>query len=139
MIFTAIRWLLYKWPRRKNNIKEILKKIKFELIVPWQLVEFKKYPQQLGQIFHPIEIQTAIDEALSYQSTRHIQTFEEHSSERLIVSRRIIDDPLWKEFEFERNSNVHVGYNSFRQYLKKLNAFHWTRIECRDNNKILNP
>lgn len=138
MIFTAIRWLLYKWPRRKNNIKQILKQIKFELIVPWQLVEFKKYPQQLGPIFHPIEIQTAIDEALSYQSTRHIQTFEEHSTERLIVSRRIIDDPIWKEFDFESNSNVHVGYNNFKQYLKRLNTFHWTRLECRDNNKILN-
>ena len=139
MIFTAIRWLLYKWPRRKNNIKQILKQIKFELIVPWQLVEFKKYPQQLGPIFHPIEIQTAIDEALSYQSTRQLQTFsDEHLSERLIVSRRIIDDPLWQGFDFDRNSNVHVGYNNFKEYLKKLDAFHWTRIECRDTNKILN-
>lgn len=136
MIFIAIRWLLYKWPRRRNYIKQILTQIKFELIVPWQLIEFKKYPQHLEQIFYPKEIQNAIDEALAYQSTRRMQLLADGNvkqQDRLVVPRRIILDPLWLEYKFEENSNIHIGYHKFKEYLKRLNACHWTQLKYQDN------
>lgn len=138
MVFVAIRWSTYKWPRRMNYIKTIMSEIKFELILKWQLVVLKKYPQQFGEIFHLKEIQKALDEALSYQITSEIdqEIFEHRNCQT--VPRRLIDDPLWKKYKFEENSNVHMAYSNFLKYLKELNACHWTHVKEKNDNKILN-
>lgn len=36
----AIRWLSYDWPNRKKYTLDLMSRVRFGLILPWQLLEF---------------------------------------------------------------------------------------------------
>lgn len=137
MVFVSIRWLKYQWPRRLKYIKSILKLIKFELVVSWQLVEFKNHPKKLETIFDPIEIQESIDEALSYLSMKQCNKSDDvaRKNEPAKSTRQIIHDPLWHKFKFEKNPNIYESYDKFLIYLKQINSFHWQKLRYVESNR----
>ena len=133
MLFAAIRWLQHQWPQRKKDVPKLLKYVRFELINSWQLVELKKYPKELEHIFKSAEIQEMIDNALSYIS---LQYAENHSGDgdmpQEVFNRRILDDDLWKKFEFEKNPNFYDNYRNFCNFLNMLDSCHWRKIKYAD-------
>lgn len=133
MLLAAIRWLQHDWPQRKKSIAGLMSLVRFELMQSWQLVELKRYPKELEHIFKIHDVQNMIDKALSSISLQCSETGagdEESVSE--VFNRRLINDPLWNEFEFEMNPNIHENYLNFCAYLSQLNACHWRKIKYAD-------
>lgn len=133
MLFSAIRWLQHEWPQRKKSVQSILKLVRFELMQSWQLVELKKYPKELEHIFKISEIQEIIDNALhniSLQRPSHCDGDKEASLE--VFNRRIVNDSMWNEFQFEKNPNFYQNYCNFCKYLSQLDSCHWRKIKYAD-------
>lgn len=133
MLFSAIRWLQHEWPQRKKSVPIIMKLVRFELMQSWQLVELKKYPKELEHIFKIKEVQEIIDKALHYISLQRPNHCE-GGGEALIqvFNRRIINDFMWNEFEFEKNPNFFQNFCNFCKYLKQLDSCHWRKIKYAD-------
>lgn len=129
VLFVTIRWLQHKWPLRKKQVPQLLKFVRFELIQSWQLVELKNYPKELAHIFKTPEVQEMIDKALSNISLGHSYIAGEGDEIPQVLQRRLVNDPLWNEFSFERNPNMAQNYRNFTQYLKKLDGFHWRTLK----------
>lgn len=133
MLFAAIRWLQHEWPERKKSIAGLITYLRLELLQSWQLVELKKYPKELEHIFKVQDVQDMIDKALSSISLQcsEIGAGEGESSSN-VFNRRLINDPLWNEFEFEMNPNIHENYLNFCSYLSQLDGCHWRKIKYAD-------
>jgi hypothetical protein len=132
MLFAAIRWLQHDWPQREKSIAKLMKCVRFELIQSWQLVELKKFPKELKHIFKVREVQEMIDKALSNISLQHSHIEGDGDNLPLVFNRRLINDPMWNEFEFEKNPNVYHNYCNFCKYLKRLSESHWRKIKYFD-------
>lgn len=131
MLFSAIRWLQHEWPKRHKLVAPLMKFVRFELMMCWQLVEMKKYPKELKHIFKIPEVQEIIDKALS---SILLQVAEHGDGDNApkIINRRIISDLTWNAFEFEMNHNFSENYQNFCAYLKQLNSSHWQKIKYSD-------
>lgn len=132
----TIRWLQHDWNQRRNFTMDLLKCVRFGLIPSWQIVEYKNCPQQLKHIFKGEDVTQYLIEALSYISVKIYESqnnqesieFNEEDSKKEIVfkhlnikeqiPRKIIRDPLYEEFKFEKNSNVYENYYNFLRYLQ---------------------
>lgn len=122
MLFVAIRWLQHEWPLRKKKVSRLLEFVRFELIQSWQLVEMKKFPKELSHIFKHKEVQEMIDKALSHVSLLHADYNPEDESLPQVFNRRLISDPMWNEFQFERNANLFENFCNFCKYLKQIDG-----------------
>lgn len=133
MLFASIRWLQHEWPQRKVYVSSIMKLVRWELIQSWQLVELKNFPKELEQIFKITEVQEMIDKALFFISLQCSDS-SAGDGDKLpeILSRLIINDQMWNEFEFERNPNFYQNYRNFCKYLNQLDACHWRKIKYAD-------
>lgn len=133
MLFSAIRWLQHDWPLRKKSIANLLNSVRFTQILSWQLVEFKNYPQELEHIFKLEEVQTKIDDALKIRSVRDCRIIQDDEIPQIdLISRRLINDPLWNCFEFHKNPNLYQSYCNFCSYINKLDAVHWRNVKYAD-------
>lgn len=130
MLFVAIRWLQHEWPMRKKSIASLMKFVRFNLFESWQLVELKKYPKELENIFKITEVQELIDKALSIISLRNLYTDGEPPQES--INRCLIDDPLWRQFKFDKNPNMFINYCNFSKYLKQLVGDRWRSLKYAD-------
>ncbi|KAG5682686.1 hypothetical protein PVAND_012021 [Polypedilum vanderplanki] len=134
MVFVAIRWLSYQWPKRKIYVQKLVECIKLESIDSHQLVEINKCSEHLQEIFKPI--QKAVDATLSVQISKRNRlshgdgNHNDHST--LLYPRMYMIDPLWQEENVEKNFDFHETYARFQKYLKKINACHWIKIRYRD-------
>lgn len=130
MLFAALRWLQHEWPKRKKSVKLLMQHVRFELIKSWQLVELKKYPKELEHIFKIQNVQEMIDKALAAIALQNADLTEDKPTETF--SRRIINDPMWNKYEFEKNPNVYENYHNFSAYLNRLDACHWRKLKYAD-------
>lgn len=74
-----------------------------------------------------------IDRAMSYISLQHSSQEDRDGSWTIhVISRRIINDPMWGQYEFEMNPNFVESYGNFCKYLSQLNATHWTKLKYAD-------
>lgn len=55
MMYVALRWLEFDWPKRAECVRDLFKLIKFDLMPLWILTEIKKYPKYLAHIFILVE------------------------------------------------------------------------------------
>lgn len=69
MLYVAMRWLEFEWPKRKSFVKRLFKLIKFEVMPFWILAEIRKYPEHLQHIFSLVE--DIIDDAMRDHSHRY--------------------------------------------------------------------
>ncbi|CRK87525.1 CLUMA_CG001326, isoform A [Clunio marinus] len=131
ILFAVIRWSQHEWPSRKSSLSHLMKCVRFELIQSWQLVELKKYPKEFEHIFKMKEIQAMIDDAISLISLRNAQHDGDGDQDPFpaTIHRRIINDPMWNSFEFEKNSNLYHNYRNFCIYLKQFDAVHWRKVK----------
>lgn len=74
MVYVALRWLEFEWPKRKSSVKRLFKLIKFEVMPFWILAEIRKYPENLAHIFCLVE--DIIDDAMRDHSHRHAEEGE---------------------------------------------------------------
>ena len=133
MLFSGIRWLQHNWSQRKKSIPTLLRFVRFELIQSWQLVELKRFPRELEHIFKYPEVQDMIDKALSYISLQNSDHCKGDSETLTTVfNRRLINDPMWNEFQFERNPNLFQNFCNFCKYLNKLDGCHWRKLKYSD-------
>lgn len=138
MLFIALRWLEFEWPKRKNYVKKIIPLIKFEVIPSWMVVEIRNYPQKYAHIFDLV-VDILID-AQHYHSHRHAaeEGFEGFSSEyHRAIPRKRINDPRWREMKIQDNPHIFDAYKQFKVYLTKLNSTHWKKIKYIDSDMAL--
>lgn len=69
MLYVALRWLEFEWPKRKSSVKRLFSLIKFEVMPFWILAEIRKYPENLAHIF--CLVVDIIDDAMRDHSHRH--------------------------------------------------------------------
>lgn len=131
MLFAAIRWLQHEWPLRHKLVAPLMKFVRFELLKVWQLIELKKYPQELQHIFKIPEVQEIIDNALS-STLLQCSSHGDGDKVSKVITRQIINDPMWNAFEIEKNPNFSQNYQNFSMYLKKLNGTHWQKLKYAD-------
>lgn len=154
MLYVALRWLEFEWPKRKNCVKRLFKVIKFEVMPFWILPEIRKYPEKLAHIFCLVE--DIIDDAMRDHSHRHaaeegkntqlfLQIFNNliignigmsHSRTHFAIPRKLIDDPKWKQLKLLDNPRVIEGYETFKYYLKQLNGTYWKKLKIVDDVQI---
>lgn len=132
MLFVAIRWLQHEWPSRKKSIVPLLKFIRFDFFESWQLVELKKYPVELENIFKIPDVQKLIDKALFTISLRNAHVEGEGDMPPDAINRCLIDDPLWREFNFDKNPNMFKNYCNFSKYLKHFVGDRWRSLKYVD-------
>lgn len=133
MLFVALRWLEYEWPKRKNCVKKLFKLIKFEVIPSWIVVEIRSYPEKYAHIFDLVV--DILNDAQHYHSQRHAAEggLEGFKSETLMaIPRMRIDDPKWKSFNIQDNPHVFDAYEQFKIYLKQLKGTHWKKLKFID-------
>lgn len=130
MLYVALRWLEYEWPKRQNCVKKLFKLIKFEVIPSWMVVEIRSYPENYAHIFDLVV--DILNDAQHYHSNRHaaengLGAFKNEC--HMAIPRKRIDDPKWKELKIQDNPRVFDAYEQFKIYLKKLNANHWKKLK----------
>lgn len=143
VFYAAARWLLHDNARHKYML-EILSCIRFGLIVPWKLVEFR-INEKTGplQIFLKHQkIQNMIDSGLSYSTYKFSVHNDENSEQflgflkrfelKLQYPRQMIQDEYWKSRYFKRDSNQHYSYEEFLHYIQLIRSnakTYWKRLQ----------
>jgi hypothetical protein len=134
MLFVALRWIEFEWPKRKNCVKKLFKLIKFEVLPSWMVVEIRSYPEKYAHIFDLVV--DILNDAQHYHSQRHAaeEGFEGFKSEfHMAIPRKRIDDPKWKALNIQDNPHVFDAYEQFKIYLKKLDGTHWKKVKFVEN------
>jgi hypothetical protein len=134
MLFVALRWIEFEWPKRKNCVKKLFKLIKFEVLPSWMVVEIRSYPEKYAHIFDLVV--DILNDAQHYHSQRHAaeEGFEGFKSEfHMAIPRKRIDDPKWKALNIQDNPHVFDAYDQFKIYLKKLDGTHWKKVKFVEN------
>jgi hypothetical protein len=142
VLHATMRWLQYDWNERRNYTLDLLKCVRFGLIPSWQIVEYKNCPHQLKHIFKENDITLYLNEALSYISMKFYESQNslnhdvcdngdeiekeiifKHFNVKEQIPRKIIRDPLYKEFSLVKGTNVYQNYCYFLQYLQTIQKF----------------
>lgn len=132
VFYSAARWLLHDWELRKEYLMSLMKLVRFGLIEPWRIVEYRmnKNMEKLTQLLANDELQANLESSLSYAVYR--VSCNDDSSERFadflsrfgfkrFYSRDLMIDPLWQR-AFKNSS---YSYDHFEEYLNivRSNAF----------------
>lgn len=143
VFYAATRWLLYN-STRLEYIFEIFKCIRFGLIVPWKLVEFR-INQKLGPLQKLLEhhqVDDMIDSGLSY-STYKCSIDSEENSEQFLdflerfglkrqYPRQIVQESYWQSRDFKQNINLNYSYEEFLYYMQLVRSnakTFWKRLQ----------
>lgn len=68
IFYSAARWLLHDWGERKFHLLDLMRLVRFGLIAPWRIVEFRmnKNMRKLTEILKNDELQSMLESSLSY-------------------------------------------------------------------------
>lgn len=128
IFYAAVRWLLHDWNKRKIHMSDFMKLVRFGLIAPWRIVEFRmnKNMGKLTEILKNDELQTILESSLSYATYRNC--FQDETCfqftdflERFNFVRlhpRDNFDSLWQT----PYRNSHYKFEDFEKYLDSLRA-----------------
>ena len=131
----AIRWLDHDFPVREKFLIALFKCIRFGLLVPWMLIEFKKYPEELNHIFGRKEILELVDEAISYITIKNYRNGNpkeikfKYLNPKEQNERQIIRDSLW--LDSTSSTNINQNYDNFKKYLQNIKTcefVHWQSL-----------
>lgn len=72
IFYAAARWLFHDWEGRKIHLLELMRLVRFGLIEPWRIVEFRmnKTLGKLKEILRHDELQKILESSLSYATYR---------------------------------------------------------------------
>lgn len=155
VLHSVIRWLQFNWDARRNHTLDLLKCVRFSRIQSWQIVEMKSKncPTAIQHIFKQPEITTYLDEALTFismkfyeeESNQNVEKPDNYNWETMPgelsfkflnikeqTARKLVRDPLWDNFKFEKNANIYENYCNFKKYLhliRKCGNNHWKLLE----------
>lgn len=126
------RWILYDWDFRKIYISELAKCVRFGIIEPWRIVEYRMTNKSVGKldaILKNDDLQRTLDQSLLYSTYRNC--FSSDSSEQFtnfllrfgfnkLHFRGQVIDPVWQK-HFKATQ---YNYQQFEEYLNliRLNA-----------------
>lgn len=73
VFYSAARWLMFDWDKRKNYLTDVMKTVRLGLIEPWRICEFrsKKNVGKLSSILESSELQNMLESSLSYSTYRN--------------------------------------------------------------------
>lgn len=140
VFYSAVRWLLHNWEERQIHLKDLMSCVRFGLIVPWQIVEFRlnKKSESLQEILKNADLQEMLDSGLSYstyrcsvdcdESSEHFNDFLVRFEFKRQYSRQLIDDAFWKE----KFAHKFYRYEDFENYLAcigKNPQEYWKKIQ----------
>ena len=94
VFYSAVRWLLYDWDDRKNYLMDVMKQVRFGLIEPWRICEFRlnKNVEKLKKVLENNQLQSTLSSNLSYSTYRNC--FQDDLSEQF--------QDFLTRFEFKR-------------------------------------
>lgn len=72
VFYSASRWLLHDWSDRKEYLMDVMKQVRFGLIEPWRIVEYRqnKNTGKIKKILDNSELQALLEPSLSYSIYR---------------------------------------------------------------------
>lgn len=144
VFYAAALWLFHDWEERKSNLLVLMKCVRFGLISPWRIVEFRlnKNMGRLTEILRNSELQIILESSLSYATYR--SCFQDYSCAQF--------NDFLHRFDFQRlhprenfNSqwqtlykNSSYRFEDFEEYLRILKANAFTSWRSKFKNKIVN-
>ncbi|KRF97899.1 uncharacterized protein Dwil_GK27639 [Drosophila willistoni] len=144
VFMSAVRWLNYQWPQRKENISEVVAKVRFALIPPWLLIRLQKPKMtslSVERIAQQAEVRQFIHDGIAYTTTRLFygndrDSFREH------LQRTETQTPEQRMWIYDRACSHHhrlnckisedLTYEMFIQYLNHIQMQHkdyWQSLE----------
>lgn len=139
VLFVAIKWLHHEWPKRQSRVMELIKNVRFGMILAWQLVELKKYPTELKHIFMIPEVQGLIDDALNFVNTKNkiensFIIYKYLRRDKQLQRQIIINDSNWQRYNFDINPDILQNYLKFCKYLNEIDNNHWKKVKFMTSN-----
>lgn len=145
VFFVAARWLLHEWEERKKYVMCLMKHIRFALLEPWRVIEYKRneLTGELGEILKSQELRKFFENDIYYSVYR--QCFKDEYSDyfcdflyrfgyKRIFQRDLVNDPHWQQ----NYKNLPYMFEDFRQYLAYIRSnhqIHWTKISYNSQKK----
>lgn len=136
-VFYAVsRWLLHAWTERKKHLMELMMVVRFGLIPPWRIVEFRmKKPGTLKDILDDPALQQMLESSLSYSIYRN--SFSDDSSEQFadflsrfgfqrLYSRDLMIDPLWQT-HFKDSAYTYEHFEAYLNMIRANALTNWTK------------
>lgn len=135
IFFVAARWLLYDWEQRKKHVMSLMKHIRFALLEPWRVIEFKRNEMTgvLGEILKNQELQSFFEHDIYYSVYRNC--FKDEYSEyfcdflqrfgyKRVFQRELIDDQFWQE-NFKSSPYMYEDFLKYLCVIRSNPDSHW--------------
>lgn len=151
VFMAAVRWLNFKWPKRRLIISQLLSCVRFALIPPWLLIRLhdeNSHSTELRRITSHPDVLQQLHDGIGYTTTRLCygtdrEAFVQH------MQRTGMEPPVQRKWIYDRNCNYHhrlhckiskhlkyedfVGYLNFLQSQKKD---YWQTLEPVDVSEV---
>lgn len=151
VFMAAVRWLNFKWPKRRLIISQLLSCVRFALIPPWLLIRLhdeNSHSTELRRITSHPDVLQQLHDGIGYTTTRLCygsdrEAFVQH------MERTGMQPPVQRKWIYDRNCNYHhrlhckisnqlkyedfVGYLNFLQNQKKD---YWKTLELVDASEL---
>lgn len=145
VFMAAVRWLNFKWPKRRTIISQLLSCVRFALVPPWLLIRLpdeSSTSMELRRITSHPEVLQQLHDGIGYTTTRLCygsdrEAFVQH------MERSGMQPPVQRKWIYDRNCSYHhrlhckiskeLTYEDFVGYLNFLQS------QCKDYWKSLEP
>ncbi|CRK88723.1 CLUMA_CG002779, isoform A [Clunio marinus] len=125
VFYAAARWMLFNWNDRKVYLMDLVKLVRFGIIDPWRIVEFRmnKKMGKLEVILNNSDFQDTLESSLSYSTYRNCFNDDSHDqfndflkrfNFKKIYPRDQMIDPMWQEYY----KQTPYTFQHFEDYLK---------------------
>lgn len=145
VFFVAARWLLHEWEVRKKYVMYLIKHIRFALLEPWRVIEYKRNEMtgELREILKNQELQKFFENDIYYSVYRNC--FKDEYSNyfcdflfrfgyKRIFQRDLINDPYWRE-TFNGSPYMYEDFRRYISFIRSNHKIHWTKISYNSQKK----
>jgi hypothetical protein len=128
VFYSAARWLLHDWEHRKKYLSPVMELVRFGLLEPWRIVDFRKNENQgkLSILLDDEEVQKMLESSLSYavyrlscdDSSERFSDFLSRFNFKRLHPRNVMVDNVWQR-NFKHTS---YSFDQFEEYLKIIRS-----------------
>lgn len=137
IFYSVARWVLYDWNARKMLLNDLMTLVRFGLMEPWRIVEFRsnKKTGKLKAILESNELQNMLESGMSYAIYRN--SYEDSSEQfadflarfnyKRLNMRDLLTDIYWQQ----TYGKSQYTFEQFEEYLCKIRSNatnYWTNL-----------
>lgn len=151
VFMAAVRWLNFKWPKRRTIISQLLSCVRFALVPPWLLIRLhdeNSTSTELRRITSHPEVLQQLHDGIGYTTTRLCygsdrEGFVKH------MEKSGMQPPVQRKWIYDPKCNYHhrlhckiskeLTYQDFIAYLNFLQSQHkdyWQSLEAVDASQL---